>query len=363
MIFSKKAIEKFYIDLDLNVSVLTDSEINEIREILDKANNPLYLFDDDGDGVCAYLILKKHFKKGKGISIKSAGALDTKYSVYIYEEKPDLVVILDKAVVKQELIDEIPCEILYIDHHPIQELKKVKYYNPLIHDKKSYIPTSYMAYKITNDNLWLAIVGCLFDYKSPDFLNEFKKQYPDLLDKTHTDPGYILFKTELGRLIKLFAFNMKGKNSEAKKSIELLENIESPYEIINKTNENAEYLQKRYEKLNREYELLLDKAKNCINNKDKVIVFEYPSSKTSFTQYLATELSYAHQNKTVIVAREKENDFKLSLRNQKKDISKILAKALNGLSGYGGGHKHACGASIDKKDYENLIERIRKLTK
>ena len=36
---------------------------------------------------------------------------------------------------------------------------------------------------------------------------------------------------------------------EVKKSIELLENIESPYEIINKTNENAEYLQKRYEKL------------------------------------------------------------------------------------------------------------------
>ena len=50
--------------------MLTEKEINEIREYLTNSNNPVYLFDDDGDGICSYLMLKKHFKKGKGIPIK-----------------------------------------------------------------------------------------------------------------------------------------------------------------------------------------------------------------------------------------------------------------------------------------------------
>ena len=342
--------------------MLTPKEINEIKTLLENSNNPLYLFDDDGDGLCAYLLLKKHFKKGKGIPIKTAGPLDTKYSIYFYEENSDLLVILDKALVKQELIDDINSKVIYLDHHPLQQLKKVNYYNPLLKNKKAYIPTSHMAYEVVKTNLWIATVGCLFDYHSPEFLKEFTKEYPDLLKKPESDSGYILFETKLGQLVKLFAFNMKGKINEVKKSIDFLEKIDSPYEILNQTTDNGAYLYKRYEKLNKDYEELLNKAKK-IADKENVLVFEYPSTPVSFTQYLSTELSYLYKDKTIIVAREKEIDMKISLRNQKKNIAKILAKALEGLRGHGGGHEHACGASVDRRDYNEFLLRIKNLTK
>ena len=56
--------------------MLTNKELEDIRVILSESNNTFYLFDDDGDGVCSYLILKKHYKNGIGMPIKSAGPLD-----------------------------------------------------------------------------------------------------------------------------------------------------------------------------------------------------------------------------------------------------------------------------------------------
>ena len=40
--------------------MLTDAQIQEIRGFLEKAENPLFLFDDDPDGLTSYLLLKKH---------------------------------------------------------------------------------------------------------------------------------------------------------------------------------------------------------------------------------------------------------------------------------------------------------------
>ncbi len=342
--------------------MLNEKEIKEIRSIIEKANNPLYIFDNDGDGVCSYLLFKKHYKKGIGIPTTTAGALDAQYLRYVDEEKPDLIVILDKAVVKQEFIDGTSCKVMYIDHHPIQKLKKIKYYNPLKRDKKSYIPTSYMAYKVVKSNLWLAVVGCLFDYKIPDFIKEFKKQYPGLVDKIPKDPGYLKYISPVSKLVKIFAFNMKGKSKDVKNAIRALEKIESPSEILNQTTEEGSLVYQRYEKINKEYERLMQKGKECAS-KEKLMVFIYPSFETSFTSDMATELSYLYQNKTILVSREKENEMKISLRDQKRDIAKIFKKAMEGLKGYGGGHPHAVGGSVSKDDFNTLVERIKKAIK
>src|SRR3989344_4813155 len=339
--------------------MLTEKEINEIRTIIEKSNNPLYIFDNDGDGVCSYLMLKKHFKKGIGIPTTTAGALDKEYLKYVEEEKADLVVILDKAVIKQEFIDGTSCPVIYIDHHPIQKLTKIKYFNPLKHDKKSYIPTSYMVYKVVKSNLWLAVIGCLFDYKIPDFIKEFKKEYPDLVNKITKDPGYLKYKAPVSKLVKIFAFNMKGKIKDIKNSIRAMEKIETPYEIINQTTEEGKLIYNRYEKLNREYERLMDKGKACAT-KEKLLIFVYPSFETSFTSDVATELSYLYQNKTILVLREKDDELKLSMRDQKRNIDKTFKKAMEGLIGHGGGHPHAVGGSIKRKDFEVFVDRIKK---
>ncbi len=341
--------------------MLPEKELQEIRDILSKASNPFYLFDDDGDGLCAYLLLKKHYKKGKGVAIKKAGPLDLTYVKQIEEEKADLVVILDKAVVTQEFIHAVPCKVLYIDHHPVQDLKHVLYFNPLMHDPKSYIPTSEIVYSVVKDNIWIATVGCLFDYKIPYFIKDFKKEYPKLVPKLSKDPGYFKFDTEIGKLVKIFNFSLKGNFKYGKKAIAILEKVESPYEILNQTTEEGKYLYNRYEHLNKHFESLLERAKKYA--KDKFLVFNYVADETSFSSDLATELSYRFKDKTIIIGREKGNEMKLSMRNQKKDLAKILPKALEGLDGYGGGHPHAVGGMVPRYNFDIFIERMKKLVK
>ena len=91
----------------------------------------------------------------------------------------------------------------------------------------------------------------------------------------------------------------------------------------------------------------------------QLLVFTYPPSKTSFTGYLSTELSYLHPDKIIIIGREKGDEIRMSLRSRDIAIEPILKKALVGLDGYGGGHSHACGANIKMSDLNLFIERIR----
>ena len=48
-----------------------EKQIEEFREYLKKAENPLFLFDDDPDGISSYLLLKKYIGKGKGVMVKA----------------------------------------------------------------------------------------------------------------------------------------------------------------------------------------------------------------------------------------------------------------------------------------------------
>ncbi|HLC58483.1 MAG TPA: DHHA1 domain-containing protein [Candidatus Nanoarchaeia archaeon] len=335
--------------------MLTEKELTEIREILESSQNPIYFFDGDGDGLSSYLNLKKHYKKGLGVPVKSGGpeGITSEYLKYVDEEKPDLVVILDKAVLTQEFIDKIPCQILILDHHPPIKLKKVKYYNPQLHG--SNVPTSYLAYQVTKTNAWIAAIGCLFDYFIPDFLDEIKEY---IEDKEYKTPGDITYNTKLGEMIKTISFIIKGKHEDVKKSLKALEKINSLNEIFNKSTPEGKFIRERYERLNKEYEKLLSKAKSEAT-RSKLFLFIYPSQAVSFTVELSNELCYRYPKKTIIVGREKENKIAMSLRDQNRDISKILEISLKGLEGYGGGHEHACGCAVSKKDFNMFIERIK----
>ena len=59
--------------------MLTEKQVKEIKEHLDKAQNPLFLFDNDQDGLCSFLILQKYIKRGKGYPIKVSPELTKDY--------------------------------------------------------------------------------------------------------------------------------------------------------------------------------------------------------------------------------------------------------------------------------------------
>src|SRR4030042_6017595 len=100
--------------------MLTEKQIKEIREHLEKAQNPVFFFDNDQDGLCSFLLLRKYTERGKGFPIKTSPALTKDYFRKISEFNSDYVFILDKPEVSKEFFDEIEkvnIPVVWIDHH------------------------------------------------------------------------------------------------------------------------------------------------------------------------------------------------------------------------------------------------------
>jgi len=54
--------------------MITKKQILEIREHLEKAQNPIFFFDNDGDGLCSFLLLQRYIGRGKGVAMKTSDA-------------------------------------------------------------------------------------------------------------------------------------------------------------------------------------------------------------------------------------------------------------------------------------------------
>ena len=75
--------------------MLTKKQVSEIKEHLEKAQNPLFLFDNDPDGLCSFLLLQRYIGRGKGIPIKSFPDLNVDYFRRIQEfENSDYILFL-----------------------------------------------------------------------------------------------------------------------------------------------------------------------------------------------------------------------------------------------------------------------------
>ena len=336
--------------------MLTLKQIEELRTHLKTAENPLFFYDDDPDGICSYLLLKKYVEKGKGVILKASPRLDINLKRKLEEHYPDKIFVLDIPIITQEFIDIAKSPIYWIDHHPPLDLKGVHYYNPLLTKPIDNKPVSYYCYKITEQSLWLSVVGCIADHFIPEFLPEFIKKYPDLLTK-ESNIDDIIFKTKLGELIKVFSFIAKGDTSDVNKSISIISKIDSPYEIINQETPRGKYIYKKVQRLYKEYNKVLRIALSD-KPKDKVFFFQY-ANKNSFTSELAGELLYRFPDKIVVVAREKSGQLKLSFRSKKISIRSIIEECMQGIEGYAGGHEHACGGNIAKEDFSIFMERFR----
>src|SRR3989339_1553001 len=132
--------------------MLTEKQIREIREHLEKAQNPLFFFDNDNDGLVSFLLLRRFIDRGRGVAIKSFPDLNLSYYRKVQELKPDYIFILDKPIVSLEFLerakkDNVP--VVWIDHHQVDkpEIEGVSYYNPFFNDGTNE-PVSYLCYKI-----------------------------------------------------------------------------------------------------------------------------------------------------------------------------------------------------------------------
>ncbi len=334
--------------------------LQEARKKINAARKPLFFFDDDPDGLSSFLILKKHFSKGIGVPVKKNDD-DPLYERKVQEHLPDLIVTLDKPRILQDFVDRFSIPVIIVDHHPVNEIKGALYINPRIYNEEDTRPTTYWAWQITEDDKevqWIAAVGIVADYFLPD--KKFMKTYrfKELLNKAKK-PAEARYEAKIGILVRIFAAVLKGRTSEVRKLIQMLEKIKDPYDILEQRTNEGRKIWNHFEKLDKEYQGLLEKALES-DDSGKMLVFQYPTYKTSFTSALSEDLTYRCKSKVIIVARESNGNMMLSLRSKGPKILPVLENALKHVEGHGGGHDYACGASVRKEDFQKFLKLIEK---
>ncbi len=337
--------------------MLTQSQISEFRELLQQAQNPVFFFDNDTDGLAAFLLLRRSVGRGKGVVIKSFPDLNASYARKLHEFKPDCVFVLDKPLIAREFIEaalQLGMKLVWLDHHPLQEHEGIYYFNPLASSPESNEPTSYWAYKIADrkEDLWIAMLGCIGDWFLPEFSSELFKQYPDLFSDVKT-PAKALYETQLGKVAKMLSFALKDKTSNVVRMIKFLAQVKDTHELLEE-NARTKSIYQRYREINRKYSKLLEKAKSFA--KGKLLFFQYAGD-LSISGELANELFYMFPQKTIAVAYIKGNDAQISLRSG-EDIREKTATAMKGIEGRSGGHKNACAAKIAVSDLPKFKENL-----
>ncbi|MEM4263514.1 MAG: DHH family phosphoesterase [Candidatus Woesearchaeota archaeon] len=339
--------------------MLSDKEIKQIREELESCKRPIFFFHDDQDGLASFLLLYRYIKEGRGVVLKAFPELKAQFAKKAIDYGADKVFILDIALVEQNFIDNVKRKIVWVDHHEPLERERVDYYNPRIQNAAENIPVSALCYKVVQQeqDLWLATIGSVADWYMPDFAKAFSKRYPDLLPREIKEPETAIFTTQLGKLIRIFSFILKGKTSEVMRCVKILTRIKTPYEILNGETPAGRYILKKFEKINEEYEHLIKRAEKT-KPTGKLLFFSYTHESIAFSKDISNELLHKNPDKIVIVARDRKDEMKCSLR-AKVPILPALKKALQGIDGFGGGHEFACGVNIKKDDFKRFLENFK----
>lgn len=339
--------------------MLNKKQIEEIREHLNRAQNPLFFFDNDADGLCSFLLLRRYANKGKGVAIKSFPDLSVDYFRKVHELEADYIFVLDKPMISDEFFEEagkfnIP--IVWIDHHEMNKKypEFVSYYNPLFNKQKENNPTTHLCFQVSQrkEDLWIAVTGTISDGVVPDFYSEFKEKYPDLsIDSNHAFE--IRYKSQLGEIINLLSFALKDRTTNVVNMLRFLIKVKTPYEVLEESSENYT-MHQRFNQINSKYQNLLEKAKNKISN--NLLFFKYGGD-LSISADLANELCYIFPEKFVVVVYD--SGIKANISARGKNVREIILKAIEGLKdSTGGGHEYAVGARIKTEDLDKFKERL-----
>lgn len=344
--------------------MLTEKQVEEIRGHLERAQNPIFFFDNDADGVCSFLLLRRWLGRGKGVPIKSYPDVIDKYFSKVTEFGADYIFFLDKPVVSKEFFDaaeKAGVNVVWIDHHLIDKKDVpdfVHYYNPLFNKKKGDEPVTDLCYQVTNrkEDLWVLVAGCISDRFVPEDYADFEKEYPDLVISSK-DPFDIYYKSLIGKVAKMINFGLKDRTTNVMSMLRFLLEAKSPYEVLEESSDNKT-IHTRYKQIDSKYKKLLEKAVS-LDVGGKMIFFQYGGD-LSISGDVSNELSYMFKDRVIVVVYLKGAKANISMRG--KGVREIYEKAIEGIEGArGGGHENAIGGQLNSKDisvFKENLERI-----
>ncbi len=341
--------------------MLSKEEILEIREKLENARHPVFLYDNDADGLCSFLILRRWLGRGEGIAVRSYPELGENYIIQAGKLNADLIVVLDKPVIASAFVEkakEANLEILIIDHHITEyNFSGVSIYNPALYGRGSE-PVSFLAYQIAGrkEDSWLAVIGCIADRYLPGFADDFAKEHGELWKKGVKEAFEAYFTTEIGKIAQAFNFGLKDSIGNVKTLQNFLINCRGPGDVLLECTGN-EVFRNHYYALKKQYDEILKEA--LANAEGKLIFFQY-GGKTSMSAELANEISYKFPGKYIVVAYVKQGVINISMRGI--GVKRILEKVLPLFPGAtGGGHENAVGARLTAGEAEKFSEKVKEI--
>jgi hypothetical protein len=280
----------------------------EILDHLERAGNPIFYYDNDADGLCAFLLLRRYLDKGYGVAVRSYPELDEGYAKRAEELGGDYVFVLDKPDLSEgflKALEEQGLPVVWIDHHHSEDDEKWKEFHNNLFSYKGDVPTTALVYDLLGkpkDDGWLAGIGCVSDHYIPDFLDSVKEKWPELLASEKMEkPFDILYGTRLGEIARALNFGLKDSITNVVKMQKYLCKVNSPEEVLEE-NLNNEELRIKYESLKGIYEKLMEKALENVS--ENLLFFEYSGS-TSMSADLSNGLCYKFPEKVIAVAFKK----------------------------------------------------------
>ena len=345
--------------------MLTKKQVKEIREHLEKAQNPLFFFDSDPDGLCSFLLLQRYIERGKGFPVKTSPELTHEYFRKVRELDPDYIFILDQPEVSMEFfkeVEKVNIPVVWIDHHEIDKKKIpkfVNYYNPVFNKKKSEEPVTALCYQITKvkKDLWIGVVGSISDKFVPDFYDEFKKAFPEF-GINSKDAFEIYYNSKIGELAKMFSFGLMDRTTNVINMLKFLTKVKSPYDVFEETSKNSS-MHGRFNELYKKYKKLVDKAEKEAKKSGKLFFFKYGGD-TGMSADIANRLKYLFPEKIIVVARVVGARVSISMRGKK--IREKVLKVIEKIPGAtGGGHENAVGAQVSIEHIEEFEKSLREL--
>jgi single-stranded DNA-specific DHH superfamily exonuclease len=342
--------------------MLTEKQVEEIREHLDRAQNPVFFFDNDVDGLCSFLILQRSSEKGKGVAIKSFPDLSVENFRKVQELGSDYIFVLDKPLISKEFFEEanrhnVP--IVWIDHHDIKTFvpEEVNYYNSFL-NKLGNSATTSLCYQVSRkkEDLWLATIGSISDRFMPEFYSEFKDKYPDLAIDAE-DAFDVNYKSKVGKIVRILSFALKDRTTNVVSMIRFLMKVKSPYEVLEESKGN-QTMHERFNEINSKYQKLIEKAER-IENSEKLLFFKY-SGDLSISSDVANELNFKFPDRIIVVAFI--SGMKVNISARGKNVRKIILESIKDLkNSTGGGHKDAVGAKVMVNDLEDFKKRVEEI--
>ena len=341
--------------------MLTAKQLKEIREHLERAQNPIFYFDNDCDGLCSFLLLQRFIQRGRGVAVKTFPNLDVGLFRRAIELSADYIFILDKPNVSQDFFKEakennIP--VIWIDHHEsdTEIPEDIFYYNSFYHGEKLGEPVTDLCYNVSGkkEDMWIAVLGCVSDSFMPKYYSNFLKEYADLGVKTSL-PFEVLFNSQIGKAARILDAGLMDTTTNVVLMLKLLMKAKSPLEILEESSKNEE-MYKKFDFLEKKRKKFVDKAVESMDKKKNYLYFEY-SGETSMSADLSNELFYLYPKKYIVFVYFKGLKANISTRGD--NVKDKVGKSIAGFIGAtGGGHINAAGAQISVDDLPVFKERF-----